>query len=67
MASKPKRLAVIIRSIDLMARVVEFNPSAFGMAAYLVETVGPENLKGTDFALVSCEVSDSFECMASYP
>lgn len=43
-----------------------FNPSAENMAMYLVETIGPSQLVGTDCTLVHCSVEETRKCGASY-
>jgi 6-pyruvoyltetrahydropterin/6-carboxytetrahydropterin synthase len=45
---------------------VPFNPTAENMAEYLVEVVGPEQLRGTGVALVKCEIEETRKCSASY-
>lgn len=46
--------------------VVPFNPTAEQMAAYLVETVGPEQLAGTGVTLLSVRVEETRKCSATY-
>ena len=43
-----------------------FNPTAENMAQYLVEVVGPFQLKGTGVKLMSVEIEETAKCSASY-
>ena len=45
---------------------VPFNPTAEKMAEYLVEVVGPAQLKGLEVRLVSCRVEETAKCWATY-
>jgi 6-pyruvoyltetrahydropterin/6-carboxytetrahydropterin synthase len=45
---------------------VSFNPTAENMARYLVETVGPKQLHGTNVQLVMVEVEETRKCSATY-
>lgn len=46
--------------------VVPFNPTAENIAKYLVEVVGPQQLKGYDVKLISCKIEETAKCSASY-
>jgi 6-pyruvoyltetrahydropterin/6-carboxytetrahydropterin synthase len=45
---------------------VPFNPTAENMAQYLVEWVGPEQLKGTGIKLVSVTIEETRKCSVTY-
>lgn len=45
---------------------VPFNPTAENMAKFLVEIVGPDQLKGTGIKLVAVRVEETRKCSASY-
>lgn len=45
---------------------VPFNPTAENMGQFLVETVGPELLKGTGCTLIVCRIEETRKCSASY-
>jgi len=45
---------------------VPFNPTAENMAAYLVNTVGPELLSGTGVQLVKVKVEETRKCSVTY-
>lgn len=45
---------------------VPFNPTAENMAQYLVEVIGPEQLKGTGIVLKTCVIDETRKCSASY-
>jgi 6-pyruvoyltetrahydropterin/6-carboxytetrahydropterin synthase len=45
---------------------VPFNPTAENMAQFLVEFVGPQQLRGTGIRLVHCEVEETRKCSATY-
>lgn len=44
----------------------EFNPTAENMAQYLVEEVGPVQLKGTGVILESVRIEETHKCHASF-
>lgn len=46
--------------------VVPFNPTAEHIARYLVETVGPAQLKGYPVRLISCKVEETAKCSATF-
>lgn len=46
--------------------VVPFNPTAENMAQFLVETVGPAQLKGTSVVLQKVRVEETRKCSATY-
>ena len=52
--------------IDRKVVWVPFNPTAEKLAAYLVEHVGPKELKGTGVVLVACQVDETRKCSAQY-
>lgn len=45
---------------------VPFNPTAENMGQFLVETVGPELLKGTGCTLIVCRIEETRKCSATY-
>jgi len=46
--------------------VVPFNPTAENIAQYLVERIGPQQLKDYPVRLVSCKVEETAKCSATY-
>lgn len=46
--------------------IVPFNPTAENMAEYLVDFVGPRQLKGTGVRLVSVTIEETRKCSATY-
>ena len=46
--------------------VVPFNPTAENIAQYLVEEIGPAQLKDYAVKLLSCKVEETAKCSASY-
>lgn len=46
--------------------VVPFNPTAENIAHYLVEHIGPQQLKNYPVKLVSCRVEETAKCSATY-
>lgn len=46
--------------------IVPFNPTAENMARYLVEEVGPDQLKGTGVELIKVVVEETRKCSAAY-
>ncbi|TYR37047.1 6-carboxytetrahydropterin synthase [Sphingobacterium phlebotomi] len=46
--------------------VVPFNPTAENMAKYLVERIGPQQLKDYPVRLISCKVEETAKCSATY-
>ncbi|WDF68466.1 6-carboxytetrahydropterin synthase [Sphingobacterium oryzagri] len=46
--------------------IVPFNPTAEHLARYLVETVGPEQLKAYPVQLISCKIEETAKCSATY-
>lgn len=54
--------------LDLMDHlcIVPFNPTAEGIARYLVEEIGPVQLKGTSCVLIECTVEETRKCSATY-
>lgn len=46
--------------------VVPFNPTAENMAEYLVEKIGPQQLKGTGVRLVQVMVEETRKCSSTY-
>lgn len=45
---------------------VPFNPTAENLAKYLVEVVGPQQLKGTGIRLVQVRIDETRKCSATY-
>lgn len=52
--------------IDPLVVLVPFNPTAENMAIYLVERIGPIQLKDTDVTLVEVTIEETAKCHASY-
>lgn len=52
--------------LDPTVVAVPFNPTAENMAEYLVEVIGPLQLKGTGIKLESVRVEETMKCSASY-
>lgn len=46
--------------------IVPFNPTAENMAKYLVEVIGPEQLKDTNVKLISVRIEETMKCSAEY-
>lgn len=46
--------------------IVSFNPTAENMAKYLVEVVGPAQLKETSVELISVRIEETMKCSAEY-
>lgn len=60
-------LARTLRELDFQGvRIVSFNPTAENMARYLVEVVGPQQLRGTGVRLSRVVVEETTKCSASY-
>ena len=45
---------------------VPFNPTAENLAQYLVDVIGPQQLKGTDIELIEVLIEETAKCHASY-
>ena len=43
-----------------------FNPTAENIAQYLVETIAPQQLKGTNCVLIECKIEETRKCSATY-
>lgn len=59
-------LADDLKSIDKTVVIVNFNPTAENMAAYLVNTIGPVVLEGTNVTLSRCIIEETRKCSAIY-
>lgn len=59
-------LSEVLPGIDPTVVLVPFNPTAENIGQYLVEVVGPRQLKGTGIKLVCCDVEETRKCSASY-
>lgn len=46
--------------------MVKFNPTAENMAQYLVDVIGPQQLKGTGVRLLCCKVEETRKCSATF-
>ncbi|HMR18227.1 MAG TPA: 6-carboxytetrahydropterin synthase, partial [Sphingobacterium sp.] len=46
--------------------IVPFNPTAENIARYLVEEIGPVQLKDFAVKLLSCKVEETVKCSATY-
>ncbi len=46
--------------------LLPYNPTAENLARYLVEEIGPKQLKGTAVKLIRCRVDETTKCSASY-
>lgn len=51
---------------DFSVVALPFNPTAENIAHFLVETVGPEQLKDTGVVLIECRVEETRKCTATY-
>ena len=59
--------ATTLKEIDPEGTVVvKFNPTAENMAKYLVETIGPAQLKGTGALLINVRFEETRKCAASF-
>jgi 6-pyruvoyltetrahydropterin/6-carboxytetrahydropterin synthase len=45
--------------------IVPFNPTAENMGQYLIETVGPEQLKDTGVRLIAVDIEETRKCKAT--
>lgn len=61
----PLITSVLLDQIEGVIKV-PFNPTAENMARYLVDVVGPSELRGTDTELVSVTIDETRKCSASY-
>lgn len=59
-------IASYLIDIDSSVVKVPFNPTAENMAAYLVDAVGPAQLKGTGIVLRSVVIEETRKCSVSY-
>jgi 6-pyruvoyltetrahydropterin/6-carboxytetrahydropterin synthase len=66
LVSEEDNWAKWLRDIDPHVVTVPFNPTAENMASYLVETVGPEQLKGTGVTLISVKFEETRKCSATF-
>lgn len=55
-----------LKTIDPSVVCVPFNPTAENLARYLVEVVGPAQLKGTGIVLTHVRIDETRKCSASY-
>lgn len=55
-----------LQQIDPTVVIVPFNPTAENMARWLVEKIGPMQLKGTGCTLISCRFEETRKCAASF-
>ncbi|GAA4519731.1 MULTISPECIES: 6-pyruvoyl trahydropterin synthase family protein [Sphingobacterium] len=46
--------------------IVPYNPTAENIAKYLVEVIGPQQLKDTACRLIRCKVEETQKCSATY-
>ena len=46
--------------------IVPFNPTAENMAQFLVEVIGPQQLRDTEVTLVHVEIEETRKCSCSY-
>ena len=57
----------VMKNVDFFGVVeVPFNPTAENMCKYLVEVIGPQQLKGYDCNLISVRIEETAKCSASY-
>lgn len=56
----------MLKKVDPSVVVVPFNPTAENIAKFLLEYVGPRQLKGTGVHLVKCAVEETRKCSAIY-
>lgn len=59
-------LAPVLAHLDPKTVLVPFNPTAENMAQFLVETVGPEALRGTGVVLLGVTVWETAKCCATF-
>ena len=59
-------LAPVLAYLDPKTVLVPFNPTAENMAQFLVETVGPEALRGTGVVLLGVTVWETAKCCATF-
>lgn len=45
---------------------LDFNPTAENMARYLVEIIGPQQLRDTGVVLIACKIEETRKCSATY-
>lgn len=45
---------------------LDFNPTAENMARYLVEVIGPQQLRETGVTLIACKIEETRKCSATY-
>lgn len=57
--------AAALRAIDPAVVLVPFNPTAENMASFMVEIVGPEELRSSFATLVTCTVEETAKCCAT--
>ena len=55
-----------LKNLDKSVVIVNFNPTAENMAAYLVTTVAPVVLEGTGVRLYKCVVEETMKCSATF-
>ena len=59
-------LSYKLQEIDFSVVVLTFNPTAEAMAEYLVNVIGPQQLRGTGVTLVSVTFEETRKCSATY-
>jgi len=59
-------LGPVLAYMDPKTVLVPFNPTAENMAQFLVETVGPEALRGTGVVLLGVTVWETSKCCATF-
>jgi 6-pyruvoyltetrahydropterin/6-carboxytetrahydropterin synthase len=55
-----------LQDLDPSVVAVPFNPTAENMAQYLVEVVGPQQLRGTGIDLVRVRIDETRKCSATF-
>lgn len=55
-----------LQAIDPTVVIVNFNPTAENIAAYLVTIMAPPFLRGTGLQLTECRVEETRKCSATY-
>lgn len=63
---KDPMVKVLHSSMKDSVVVVPFNPTAENMARFLVEVVGPAQLKGTGVVLQTVRIDETRKCSATY-
>jgi 6-pyruvoyltetrahydropterin/6-carboxytetrahydropterin synthase len=60
------RLTFVEGLVGASIVLLPFNPTAENMAQYLVEVIGPEQLRGTGVKLISVTIEETAKCHATF-